>query len=503
MPDLSMDIIADILSRLPLKSVCRFRCISKSWLRLTSEPNFTKTHLDRFQKQKIIFSSENSLFSLDPEAPIDDDMLPLEIDFPLKNHPNTEWVHVFGTSNGLVCIMPQPETFFIFNPTTRESLRVPDCPIPSHKCPPQPQEVGFNHAYGFGYAHSVDDYKFFTIAYGCMILIFSLRSNSWKRVQDFPYKHHLEGSGTFLNGTVHWLCGQLENGGSCVIAAFDLAEEKFSDLPTPNSVTDYQTFTTGVLEGSLCLLYQHNREYSFWVMKDYGVKESWTRIFIAEPYLSISLKPLCYWKNNKILLARSWKQLLLCNPNDGTCKNFLANGLPDKFCADVYVESLISPSYHKNLQLRLIPITFYTFLLLVNMNYLLLVTELSKVLTKTSNLAPVDDDEDVLPLELDFPLKDDPDIDWIKMFGSFLVTPSTDDYKFVKVAYGCMVLVLSLVTENQFRDKGSRLSLHLLDSYGPYGGTFVNGALHWLCRPLGVGATSVIVVLDLAQENFL
>ncbi|TQD89908.1 hypothetical protein C1H46_024539 [Malus baccata] len=53
------------------------------------------------------------------------------------------------------------------------------------------------------------------------------------------------------------------------------------------------------------------------------------------------------------------------------------------------------------------------------------------------------------------------------------------------------------------RDKGSRLSLHLLDSYGPYGGTFVNGALHWLCRLLGVGATYVIVVLDLAEENFL
>ncbi|XP_034212175.1 F-box/kelch-repeat protein At3g06240-like isoform X3 [Prunus dulcis] len=389
MPDLSQDIIVDILSRLPLKSVCRFRCVSKSWFNLTTEPHFINTHLNRHRKkQKIILSSNNSLFSLDPEAPIDDDMLPLEIDFPLKNHPNTEWVHMFGSCNGLVCIMPQPEAFFIFNPTTRESLRVPDCPRPSHICPPEPQEVMFHHAYSFGYAPSIDDYKFVKVAYGCMVLIFSLKSSSWKRVQDFPYKHCLEKSGTTLNGAVHWLCRRLEVGGTCVIAAFDLAQEKFSDLPPPESVTDYKRFTTGVLRGCLCLLHQHDRRHSFWIMNKYGVKESWTMIMITDSYSSISLKPLCYWKDTKILLARSWKQLLLCNPNDGTCKNFLGNGLPDKFCADVYVECLVSPNlwFRRNSRLRLAPITvLYTFLLLVHMNYLLLVTELSKFLTKKSN----------------------------------------------------------------------------------------------------------------------
>ncbi|PQM41109.1 F-box/kelch-repeat protein [Prunus yedoensis var. nudiflora] len=283
MPDLSQDVIADILSRLPLKSVCRLRCVSKSWFNLTTEPHFINTHLNRHQKkQKIILSSNNSLFSLDPEAPIDDDMLPLEIDFPLKNHPNTEWVHMFGSCNGLVCIMPQPEAFFIFNPTTRESLRVPDCPMPSHICPPEPQEVMFHHAYSFGYAPSIDDYKFVKVAYGCMVLIFSLKSSSWKRVQDFPYKHHLEKSGTTLNGVVHWLCRRLEVGGTCVIAAFDLAQEKFSDLPPPESVTDYKRFTTGVLRGCLCLLHQHDRRHSFWIMNKYGVKESWTMIMTTD-----------------------------------------------------------------------------------------------------------------------------------------------------------------------------------------------------------------------------
>ncbi|ONI12025.1 hypothetical protein PRUPE_4G140000 [Prunus persica] len=295
MANFSEDIIADILFRLPVKSVGRFRT----------------------QTQKLILSS-HSLFSLDHLATIDDDMLPLELDFPLNTHLKTKWVLVSGSCNGLVCIMPQPEAFFIFNPSTRESMRVPDCPMPSHAC--TQQGVRFHrHAHGFGHAPPMSDYKFVKVAYGCMVLVFSLKNNSWKRVQDFPFKHLLDVYGTFLNGAVQWLCGPLGVGGPCVIVAFDLAEEKFSDLATPDSVTNYQRFITGILEGCLCLLHYHDdhKQHSF-------------------------------WKNTNILLVRNQKQLLMCNRKDGTCKKFLVNGLPSDFNADVYVESLISPNFQQN-----------------------------------------------------------------------------------------------------------------------------------------------------------
>ncbi|VVA27472.1 PREDICTED: F-box/kelch-repeat [Prunus dulcis] len=330
MANLSEDIIADILSQLPVKSVGRFRCVSKSRLHLTTQPHFIQTHLNRTQTQKLILSS-HSLFSLDHLATIDDDMLPLELDFPLNTHLKTKWVLVSGSYNGLVCIMPQPEAFFIFNPSTRESMRVPDCPMPSHACPQQGVRFhrhahDFGHAHGFGHAPPMSDYK----------------------VQDFPYKHLLDVYGKFLNGAVHWLCGPLGVGGPCVITAFDLAEEKFSDLATPDSVTSYQRFITGILEGCLCLLHYHDdhKQHSFWVMKEYNVKESWTKIMITNS--CFSLQPLCYWKNTNILLVRNQKQLLMCNRKDGTCKKFLVNGLPSDFNADVYVESLISPNFQQN-----------------------------------------------------------------------------------------------------------------------------------------------------------
>ncbi|TQD71400.1 hypothetical protein C1H46_043067 [Malus baccata] len=344
MSNLSEEIIEDILSRLPVKSVCRFRCVSKLWLHLTTQPRFIQAHLKRSQC-KILLSSKDSLSSLDHLAPIDDDLLPLELDFPLKGVQYLPWVPIVGSCNGLVCILPKPTTYFIFNPTTRECLRLPGCPQLIDVGPPQGIRNSYNRV-SFGYAPSIDDYKFVKVADGYMLHVFSLKNNSWKNFPDFPYKHLLNDNGTCLNGAVHWLCGPIGVGANRVIAAFDLAEEKFFELAPPDSVTDYQRFTTGVLGGCLCLLHHsigNIKQYWFWIMKDYNVKESWTRILIADSY--ISLQPLDYWKNGKILLVRDHKELLLCNTKDGTCKTFLVNGLQLPFFAYWYVES---PNFQHN-----------------------------------------------------------------------------------------------------------------------------------------------------------
>ncbi|XBH95738.1 hypothetical protein VPH35_086253 [Triticum aestivum] len=34
------DLVMEILSRLPLKSFCHFRCVSKSWLAFSSDPHY-------------------------------------------------------------------------------------------------------------------------------------------------------------------------------------------------------------------------------------------------------------------------------------------------------------------------------------------------------------------------------------------------------------------------------------------------------------------------------
>ena len=103
---------------------------------------------------------------------------PSELYFPHKGHPSTGVeIKIFGSCNGLSCIMPQPETLFIFNPCTGESMRVPDSPPTKN-----PNAAVL---YGFGYASSVKDHKLVKILLAQnIVLMFSLKNKSWKRVQD-------------------------------------------------------------------------------------------------------------------------------------------------------------------------------------------------------------------------------------------------------------------------------------------------------------------------------
>ena len=47
MSEIPRDIITDVLSRVPVKSLLRFRCVSKPWCSLIDSPHFVKTHLNR------------------------------------------------------------------------------------------------------------------------------------------------------------------------------------------------------------------------------------------------------------------------------------------------------------------------------------------------------------------------------------------------------------------------------------------------------------------------
>ena len=54
--DLPPEVMHEILSRLPVKPLCRFKLVSKPWLSLISNPKFIAMHSKAIENNKDVFS---------------------------------------------------------------------------------------------------------------------------------------------------------------------------------------------------------------------------------------------------------------------------------------------------------------------------------------------------------------------------------------------------------------------------------------------------------------
>ncbi|KAG6764815.1 hypothetical protein POTOM_032302 [Populus tomentosa] len=201
------------------------------------------------------------------------------------------------------------------------------------------QNVSLFTLYVECYDHSADDHRLVTIFFVVFVVVYSLRTNTWKRVQDFPYSRLARDPGTLLNGAIHGSVSQRKDSSeSLLIGAFE-----FRSVSPPLSVKNFHAVQ--VFGGCLCILpgtvlSMHN---DFRVMKEYGKRESWTKIVISISYLH--MKPLGFLKNREALFEIDGK-LVLFNPREEVYRNLAIHGIPDRieYQVETCVESLVSPN---------------------------------------------------------------------------------------------------------------------------------------------------------------
>ncbi|KAL6200969.1 hypothetical protein ACLB2K_024684 [Fragaria x ananassa] len=328
LPYLPLEVITQILEKLAVKTLLRFKVVCKLWCALISSDQFVRRHssLCASNTQRIIMNPSDLLFdlgfySVDGSLVLDK----TSVDIRIGSH-NHNRCSVKGSCDGLVCLKEcVTGTTLIWNPSTRD-----------FKVLPSPSEGGLNvrgkyelWRYGFGYDYNSDDYKVLTlipyqISFGnsgsYKSIIYTLRSDSWRRIQDSPLGIFFHNTpSTFASGSLHWTAEK--TGCVGVIVAFDLAT---------------------VDDGS----------YDMWEMREYGVPESWTKTVTFPRKLGtveypMILKPLT-WSIEK------GKILLYANGNPvsyNASKNSLVH-----FARDVYIlssvgyeESLVSPNAYNNL----------------------------------------------------------------------------------------------------------------------------------------------------------
>nr|XP_043626009.1 F-box/kelch-repeat protein At3g06240-like [Erigeron canadensis] len=296
----SEDMITEILSRLPSKSVGRFRCVSKGWLSLLTQPEFIKTHHRKNRTNHHMFieaDKSTHRYVLYSHSFVSEDHLPLYIINPTNKLP-FEFIHVQfrGSCDGLVlvsqlCYIHAYRDFMLLNPTTRESMQLPQCGY-------YPRNIGELRCVtnGFGYDSVADDYKVVTLAYFGHIhddyrnqviqtVVYSLRSNTWRHLSiDIPfYDCRFTGDAVYLNGFLLWKGKNKDN--LHLIVAFSLVDESFSEVLVPNFSNDSNFMLSCcklvVLGGKLAMFMYEKYiplKLEVWLMNEYGVQESWTKI---------------------------------------------------------------------------------------------------------------------------------------------------------------------------------------------------------------------------------
>ncbi|KAB1201526.1 hypothetical protein CJ030_MR0G003213 [Morella rubra] len=351
MNNLPEDIIVEILLQLPVKPLLRFRCVSKRWFSLISDPHFAKSHFKRASErtQRLLLSTSLRLGSLEVDKPFGNGSAVKKLNFPFKQRGRR--VKILGSCNGLVCVsLYGHKDFYIWNPSTGDCRKLPDPAIAVHR-----KNI---YIHGFGYDSSTDDYKLLVGSYPLPRpsreaegKLFSLKSNSWKTVANlFNPEEYCESAGIFSNGALHWQAELIDPR----IIAFDLAEEKFREVPMPDEYDDELNeelyfHTLKNLGGRLCFTCYRRTRVELLAMMEYGVLESWAIQFRVVRFDSgYDLTPLCFSKNNELLAMNSCgRELIRSTPQGEMGERFVVCSEPNGCHAAVYVESLLSPNrYH-------------------------------------------------------------------------------------------------------------------------------------------------------------
>ncbi|XP_074272294.1 F-box protein CPR1-like [Silene latifolia] len=368
------ELIAEIFSRLPVKSLCRFKSVSKSWNSLINSPNFIKHHLSKTlisdNYPNLIFSS----FSLSiSTAPISTIFRFTKLHHPLIHSTDCIPVNILGSCNGVVCIASIDAAYAcLYNPTTETHRLLPVQPsrfpkpnvdtivgvLNDH---PKPMEHLF--LYGFGYDSVNDDYKLLRILefysdsdfVGTEVCLFSLKNNSWKYVDVVGNVFLNCGGVQECNATLFNECLYfVVNNGEIkpFVRCFNLRTETFSvmDLPTPDENFDESCFGMGQVDGCLSLFLNYqNADHGalhgyrlmradFWTMKE----EAWVKLFSISDMSRIGAT---LGIRQKILLELDGWGFGWYDWEKRSIVRVLCYGLPpvtSPFITWTYVESLVS-----------------------------------------------------------------------------------------------------------------------------------------------------------------
>ncbi|XWS50361.1 hypothetical protein CRYUN_Cryun12cG0081400 [Craigia yunnanensis] len=367
---LHQNTITDILSRLPVKSLTRFKSVSKNWAHLTSAPAFVAAHLRRSSPDpSLLIRRYNTQSGWEFEICL--------ITNPTRNHrkqllniplgePLPRFPKIVGSVDGLVCLDVSPcyaSEFVLWNPGTKQFKRLIFPSIVSSKS--NPIWLVF---LGFGFDSFSNDYKIVRIVSFrrndalpfVRVEVYSWRDGVWKEIEESFDLGMLCGvqDGVVVDSSLNWVAIGLERfADRKVVISFDMGREVFKTIPLP-VVTRLANVKVMSYMGLLAiavypLVFAANgnnmNRFEFWVLSDGEDGKQWTNLVVIENF-SKSLVPMGTWRDREVVLKNmgfrereDYPSIFLFDPVDEGTKRLPVD------CVDFCIEDPLTEleSYHQ------------------------------------------------------------------------------------------------------------------------------------------------------------
>ncbi|KAH6774961.1 hypothetical protein C2S52_012522 [Perilla frutescens var. hirtella] len=307
--DLPRELVHEILLRLPVKALLRCKCVCKEWCALIRSPSFVDQHFSHESNQEcLIFNLVDMTVDCNPYAfamyqDVERHSLVEESNHLPRMPTSIRIFGLMGPAKGVFCVLNDLGLVGLFNPAMREFKTLP--PLPLHDV----SEMESFPSCGFGLEPSSGDHKVVAFQkwnsqrFAC---VYSLSSNSWKRIEDvgplnivcFQGVHSL--CNPFLNGVYHWHANLLDGGGLAILA-FDMRNDKFQVIQVPDCLRSGQRKLRIAAYGdSLAVMsYKLHECIDFWVMGRDGL---WSKNFSIGPFAE-NVRPICVLKKREVVLA--------------------------------------------------------------------------------------------------------------------------------------------------------------------------------------------------------
>ncbi|KAJ0693591.1 putative F-box domain-containing protein [Helianthus annuus] len=299
-----LEIQLEIMNRLPVKSLLRFRSVCKSWKFLIDSSHFIAGYSG--QQQLLLVSFSEYLVEDDQHhmSIVDDDSFPkqrVSITFP-SLVKKLKVPYTIGSSHGLLCLYDLEDTMnmaVIWNPSIRKAVAV--------SVPNMADDV--YTVLGFGVCRETTDPKILKITRASVgidtesvnpwqVEVFTLSTMAWKN----PCGSNLlrrsiifSESQAVVDGVIYWLAydgfaNLDEEDGTFtaydLIISFDMTSEKFGEVNLPDSLVSCDCSMSQLRE-SLVVIEPYSKinpiefYYHVWMMED-GVTKSFIKLYTID-----------------------------------------------------------------------------------------------------------------------------------------------------------------------------------------------------------------------------